>query len=410
MRPIRTTSAYAMVSVDEATTEILARTRRLDPETVDAITAEGRTLAEAVHSLEAVPAGARSAVDGYAVRASDAGERVLLQHEVVAGPEQTVEVRPGEAVRIMTGGPLPPGADAVVMVEDTEERQGRVILGREAAPGGNVHRAGQDVGDGQLVLGAGAVLGPAEIGLLATLGRSRVPVYRRPRVAVLATGDELVEPWEAPPPGCIRDSNRYALLAAVREAGAEPIWSGMARDDEAGLAARAAEALAGADVLITSGGVSMGTRDLIKPLLERLGTVHFGRVNFKPGKPLTFATIGDTLTFGLPGYPVSSLVTFEVLVRPALLKMQGRTQVGRPRVEVEVEHEIQPDPVRPEYQRAVVRWQRGRLVARTTGAQGSSRLLSMAGGNALLEIQPSERTVPAGCRVPALLTGELVGS
>ena len=154
----------------------------------------------------------------------------------------------------------------------------------------------------------------------------------------------------------------------------------------------------------------MGTRDLIKPLLERLGTVHFGRVNFKPGKPLTFATIGDTLTFGLPGYPVSSLVTFEVFVRPALLKMQGRTQVGRPRVEVEVEHEIQPDPVRPEYQLAVVRWQRGRLVARTTGAQGSSRLLSMAGANALLEIQPSERMVPAGCRVSALLTGELVGS
>ena len=410
MRPIRTSSPYAMVSVGEAHAAILARADPLAVEVVDVTTAEGRTLAEAIRSPESVPAGPRSAVDGYAVRAEDVGDRALLPDEVVAGPEQAIELRSGEAVRIMTGGPIPAGADAVVMVEDTEEVAGRVVIRRAPSRGGNVHRAGQDIGGGEVLLAAGTVLGPAEIGLLTTVGRVRVPVHRRPRVALLATGDELVEPWETPPPGCIRDSNRYALLAAVREAGAEPIWSGVARDDEDTLASRVREALAGADVLITSGGVSMGTRDLIKPLLEQLGTVHFGRVNFKPGKPLTFATIGGALAFGLPGYPVSSLVTFEVFVRPALLKMQGRLRVFRPRVEVEVEHDLQPDPVRPEYQRAAVRWHDGRLVARTTGAQGSSRLLSMVGANALLEIAPADRSLPAGQRVPALLTGELAGA
>jgi molybdopterin molybdotransferase len=396
-----------MVSVEEAIQTIVSRTPRLDAEVVDALVAEGRVLAESVRSTGPVPAGPRAAVDGYAVRAADEGERRLLPIEITAGLEGAVEVAAGEAVRIMTGSGVPRGADAVVMVEDTEERDGWVAIHHAVRGGANIHRAGQDIGPDQTILEAAAVLGPAEIGLLATAGRVRVSVYRRPRVAVLATGDELVEPWEEPPAGCIRDSNRYAILAAVREAGGEPVWNGVARDEEDQLATRVVEALGAADVLITSGGVSMGTRDLIKPLLEELGTVHFGRVNFKPGKPLTFATVGDKLVFGLPGYPVSSLVTFEVFVRPALLAMQGRSRVFRPRVEVEAEHELNPDPVRPEYQRAVVRWRSGRLVARTTGAQGSSRLLSMAGANALLELRPADHPLPAGQRVPALLTGEI---
>ncbi len=408
MRPMLTASPYDMVPVKDAIEAILALASPLESEVVDALSAEGRTLAETSRSTVAVPAGARSAVDGYAVRAADAGERALIRHEISAGREQAVQVGLGEAVRIMTGGGLPAGADAVVMVEDTEERDGRLVMHRDVPAGANVHRTGQDIAERQIVLEAGTTLGAAEIGLLATVGQVRVKVYRRPRVSVLATGDELVEPAEEPPPACIRDSNRYALLAAVREAGGDPAWSGVARDDEDELARHFEAALAPADVVITSGGVSMGTRDLIKPLLERLGTVHFGRVNFKPGKPLTFATVRDRLVFGLPGYPVSSLVTFEVFVRPALLKMQGRPRLHRPRVDVELEDELRPDPVRPEYQRAVVRWASGRLLARTTGAQGSSRLLSMAGANALLEIEAGGEPLSAGRRVPALLTAEIL--
>ncbi len=411
MRPIATSSPYAMVSVDEAIDAILARAEPLGTETVGALSADGRVLARDVRADGLLPETPRSAVDGYAVRAADRGDRALLPDEIVAGPERPVVVDAGQAVRIMTGAPIPSGADAVVMVEDTGEADGRVQIGREAEPGANVHRAGLDVEAAQVVVGAGTTLGPAEIGLLATIGHTDVLVYRRPRVAVLATGDELVEPTEEPPPGCIRDSNRYALMAAAREAGAEIVWHGVARDTEGDLEAKAREALALSDVLITSGGVSMGTRDLIKPLLEGLGTIHFGRVNFKPGKPLTFATVGATVgehvVFGLPGYPVSSLVTFEVFVRPALLKMAGRRDVQRPRVVVELEHDVRPDAARPEYHRVVVRWHEGRLVARTTGAQGSSRLLSMRGANALLVLEASDQVLPAGSRVPAMLTGEI---
>jgi molybdopterin molybdotransferase len=401
-----TASPYEMVSVDLACSTIVDLAPVLTTGQVSPWTAEGRVLAQDVRADGPVPAEPRSAVDGYAVRATDRGARRLLG-EITAGTAGTLAIGPGDAARIMTGGVVPDGADAVIMVEDTREEHGQVMLRHEPARGSNVHPIGTDLDGGQVVVTAGTVLGPAEIGLLATLGAAHVAVYRRPRVAVLATGDELVEPWETPPVGCIRDSNRYALIAAVRETGGEVVWHGVARDDEDQLANQVTQALGAADVLITSGGVSMGTRDLIKPLLETLGTIHFGRVNFKPGKPLTFASVGSKLVFGLPGYPVSSLVTFEVFVRPALLKMSGRRTIHRPRVEVEVEHEIRPDQVRPEYQRAVVHWQGGRLLARTTGSQGSSRLLSMQGANALLEIAPADHPLPAGQRVPALLTGPI---
>lgn len=408
MRPIRASSPYEMVSVEAAVGAILAHTPVLGTGNVAPWAADGRVLAAPVRARAPVPAERRAAMDGYAVRAADQGARQLVPLEVAAGPSAPPLLGPGQAVRIMTGGVVPAGADTVIMVEDAEERDGQVRFRREPPPGANIHPVGVDVAAGEVVLEAGTVLGPAEIGLLAAIGATDVAVYRRPKVAVLATGDELVEPWEEPPAGCVRDSNRYALLAAVREAGAEVVWHGVARDEDAHLEAQMRAALRVADVLVTSGGVSMGTRDLLKPLLETLGTIHFGRVNFKPGKPLTFATVGTKLVFGLPGYPVSALVTFEVFVRPALLKMGGRSRIMRPRVEVEVAHEIRPDHGRPEYQRAVVRWQGGRLVARTTGVQGPSRLLSMRGANALLEIAPADHPLPAGQRVPALLTGEIL--
>jgi molybdopterin molybdotransferase len=260
----------------------------------------------------------------------------------------------------------------------------------------------------QHVLNAGSRLGAPEVGLLATVGCTQVPVWRRPRVAVLATGDELVEPNQAPPPGSVRDSNRYALMAAAEEAGAQVVWHSHALDDEAVLEEAMRAGLEEADVLLTSGGVSMGTRDLIKPILDSMATIHFGRVSFKPGKPLTFATTGDgKLAFGLPGFPVSSLVTFEIFVRPALLKMGGAAQVQRMRVNVALEHEIRTDAVRPEYMRAVVRWKGNKFVARTTGLQSSSRLISIVGANALLELEPSGETLGEGTMVKALLLANL---
>ena len=397
-----------MITVQEALAAILERAHPPTPVEVDFRQAQGLVLASDVVSHEDVPPGARSAVDGYAVTAQPVPRTLRVVGELTAGHVSSEHVEPDSAMRIMTGGLLPPGAEAVVMVEDTRERDGLVEVEKPARPGENVHPPGQDLVRGQLVLRAGVRLGRAEIGILATVGQTRVPVYPRPRVAVLATGDELVEPDQEPPPGCLRDSNRFALMAAAREAGAEVVWHGHGRDERAALERLVREALDVADVLITSGGVSMGTRDLIKPLLADLGEVHFGRIAFKPGKPLTFVTIGRKLAFGLPGYPVSSLVTFEVFVRPALLKLQALGVVQRPRVTVELERDLRPDRIRLEYQRAVVRWQGDRLVAAPTGVQSSSRLMSMIGANAQLEIEPGEDTLHAGSRVPALLTGDLL--
>ena len=400
-------SRYALVSVDEARQIVLDRTPILASEEVALADAFGRVLADDVRSEEDIPPFAASRVDGYAVVAADESPTRGVLDEITAGRVGEVVVRPGFAARIMTGAPLPPGADAVVMVEDTSEAGDRVTIRSRVRAGDNIHGAGLDLAVGQSVLPAGACLGPPEIGLLATLGRVRLPVRRRPRVAVLATGDELVDAGDLPGAGGIRDANRPSLLAAVAEAGGVPLSLGIGRDSLAEQERLIRRGLSEADVLVTSGGVSVGSRDLIKPILERLGEVHVGRVAIKPGKPFTFATSGGKLAFGLPGFPVSTLVTFEVFVRPALRKMQGHLDVQRPRVEVVVEHEFRPSPDRTEYQRAVVRWESGRLVARTTGSQISSRLLSMTGSNALIVVEPGEKPLPKGTVVPAYLMGPL---
>src|SRR5918912_1744081 len=324
-------SAYPMAQVSEALETILAHAQPLGSETVDLTWARGRFLAEDVTADADLPGLPRSSVDGYAVIAGDDSAELEVLEEVTAGRLGSTHVRPGSAVRIMTGGSLPPGADAVVMVEEVEETDGRALLQHRPRRGENVHPPGMDLSRGQLVLARGTRIGPAEVGLLATIGCVDVPVYRRPRVAVLATGDELVEPHQTPPPGSVRDSNRYALMCAAEEAGADIAWQAHARDDEDALERAMRQGLHAADVLLTSGGVSMGTRDLIKPLLDKLATIQFGRVSFKPG------------------FPVSSLVTFEVFVRPALLKLGGAQRVLRPRVEAALAHEIRPDPLRVEY-------------------------------------------------------------
>ncbi|HEX5417452.1 MAG TPA: gephyrin-like molybdotransferase Glp [Chloroflexota bacterium] len=397
-----------MVSVEEAIAIVLEHTPALPAEEISLDEALGRVLAEDIVARDDMPPFAASAVDGYAVIAADGDRPRRVISEIIAGRADLPPLEPGLTARIMTGAPLPAGADAVLMVEETAEQDGVMTTRVAPPPGNNVHARGQDVSTGQLVLAAGTVLGAPEVGLLATVGRARFSVFRRPVVAVLSTGDELIEPDQPLRPGAIRDSNRHTLLASIREAGGVPVSLGSVRDDEATQEAMIREGLRRADVVLTSGGVSVGSRDLIKPILRRIGTIHFGRVSFKPGKPTTFATVGEQLVFGLPGFPVSSLVSFEVFVRPALRKLQGYPRLHRTVIPVTLGHAITPSPDRPEYQRATVRWEGGALVARSTGAQRSSRLLSLVGANALLRIPPGTRPIAVGDQADALLTGEIV--
>ncbi|NTU79884.1 MAG: molybdopterin molybdotransferase MoeA [Chloroflexales bacterium] len=408
MSEMRRESPYPMVAIEEAQRLIMAHVAPLGIEEVDALLADGRVLAETLRASGPVPDVAKSAMDGYALRAGDGLAERRVVAELTAGGAPGLLIGPGMAARIMTGSPLPEGADAMIPVEQTEERDGVLRIAREIRPGDYVHTVGQDVAAGAAVLEQGAVIGVPEVGLLATLGLARARASRRPRVAVLATGDEVYEPGAARPPGAVYDSNRYALLAAVREAGCEALDLGIVRDSREEQRAAILDGLARGDVLITSGGVSMGTRDLIKPIFAQLGSIHFGRVAFKPGKPTTFATIGGKLAFGLPGYPVSSLVSFEIFVRPALRALQGDARPWRPRARVALAAPIHPSPDRPELQRVTVSLDGGRLVARTTGAQGSSRLLSLLGANGLLLVPPSPEVYPAGSELEAILTGPIL--
>ncbi|MCC6629055.1 MAG: molybdopterin molybdotransferase MoeA [Chloroflexi bacterium] len=395
--------ANRLVPPDEALAVILARTPRLETERVALAAAAERVLAADVVADEDMPPFAAATMDGFAVVSADEEPRRRVVGEQLAGYVAGLTVAPGQAARITTGSPLPPGADAVIQVELIDEQDGHVRLRQPVRAGANIRSVAADVRRGDRVLTAGQVLGPAEVGLLAGLGRTEVAVVRRPRVAVLATGDELVDPGVPPGPGQIRDSNRFSLAVAVARARAEVTMLARVRDVAADLRQAMEAALATADVLVTSGGVSMGKLDLVKELIETLGEVHLRRLFMKPGKPFHFATAGDRLLFGLPGNPVSSLVAFELLVRPALLTMQGVTRWQRLRVPVALSHDIAGAEDRIEFQRAVVAPISGRLEARTTGAQHSARLASLVGANALLVLPPRSAPYRAGEQVDAIL-------
>jgi molybdenum cofactor synthesis domain-containing protein len=303
---------------------------------------------------------------------------------------------------------VPAGATAVVPVEATEIADEHVIVHQERVDRGeNIRPVGVDLARGAVVLKRGSLLGPAEMGLLAGLGVDPVGVVRRPRVSVLSTGNELVEPDETPGPGQIRDANRFSLIAALQEAGADVIWAGRGADDAAALRSSMIDRIAESDVVITSGGVSMGDLDLIKPLLAELADVHFRRVFMKPGKPFNFATSGDTLIFSLPGNPVSALVGFEFFIRPALRSMLGAAEIDRPRARVRLDQSVRSSD-RIEFQRAIVRVDPGgQLKAATTGPQASSRLASLVGANALIVVPPGSEFMGEGSRVEAILVGPL---
>jgi len=415
-------SNYSLVSVDDALAIVLAQAAPLVPVATPLANALGRVLATPVAAREPLPPFRASVKDGYAVVAADGPGDFPVVGEATAGRVPGFAVQGGTVAYITTGAPLPVGADAVVMVEETERldaRAGKPYVRVRIAvhTGADVRPVGYDVAAGDVVLPAGALLGAAELGLLATVGATTVQVYPRPRVAVLSSGDELVEPGTLPGPGQIRDSNRALLIAAVTAAGGDVIDLGIAGDSQAELAERVHFGLQRAEVLLTSGGVSMGNLDFIKPLLERAGTVHFGRLRMKPGKPCTFATVDvggkRRLVFGLPGNPVSSAVTFYLLGVPAIRRLSGWTDPTLRRVQAHLGQALVLDPYRPEYHRASLRWDRdlnggaGGFLAISTGNQASSRLLSMRSVNALLELPQSAGVLPAGAIVTALLIGDL---
>jgi molybdopterin molybdotransferase len=354
-------------------------------------------------------------MDGFAVQAdgvrgASADSPVVLDvvGSVAAGGMPNAKVTPGTAVRIMTGAPVPEGADAVVPFEDTDEaehkasRPGRNAIGirAEVASGENVRPAGQDIKHGERVLQSGTVLGAAEIGVLASLGYSGVKVVRRPLVAVLATGDELIEPGQEPVPGKIYDSNSYSLVSAVSGAGGLPLMLGIARDDLESLNDKLEQA-AGADMLITSAGVSKGDYDMVKDVLSSRGQIEFWSVRMRPAKPLAFGTIRggagrQVPHLGLPGNPVSALVAFEKFGRPAIFKMLGRGESRRPTIEAVLQDPIYNADGRRVYARAIVTKRNGTYFARLTGDQGSNLLTSMALANGLAICPEDIRKKEAG--------------
>eukprot|EP00884_Botryococcus_braunii_P007016 jgi/Botrbrau1/16315/Bobra.0066s0083.1 len=426
--PATPSALYQTKSISEAAEIIFGQVTPLSPVSLPMSEARGFVLAEDVLAPEPLPPFPASIKDGYAVLSSDGPGEYDVAFEVFAGTKQQ-RLQAGTVAYIGTGGPLPLGADAVVQIENTERlppgpsgtKRVRIVKAAKG-PGDDVRAVGSDISAGEVVLRKGDLIAPAEIGILATVGATTVQVYQRAHVGVLSTGDEVVEPSvRTLGPGQIRDANRAMLIAAAATAGNRVTDLGIARDSPGAVGAcfeRAVED--GVDVLITSGGVSMGDKDVIKPLLERKGTVHFGKVWMKPGKPLTFATLDlpggrRMYVFGLPGNPVSSIVTFNVFVLPALRKMAGWKEPELRRVATRINRDIACDE-RPEYHRATLRWStanqygegEGEFLAESTGGQISSRLLSMRSANALLEI-PSDagRVLPAGMRVSALLIADL---
>lgn len=393
---------YPLIDFDEAWRRIAAVISPLPPILQPITDLLGYVLAEEVVAPEDIPSFPTAAVDGYAVIAADTALQRHVIAEQVAGRPQLVRVESGTAVRIMTGAPLPPGADAVIRVEESEEKDEMVRFFSPAASGEGVRPVGQDLTAGAVILQPGEVLGPAEIGLLAIIGHTSVRVYPRPRVAVITTGSELVPPEQVPTHGELRDSNSYVLLAAVAAAGGRPVHLGIIPDRMAAQRAAILDGVSRADIVLCSGGVSIGRHDFVKPLLEELGHVLFGRVAIKPGKPFTFATVNNVPVFGLPGFPVSSFVTFENFIRPALRVMAGHCRLWRPTCIVHLRHALRHAPDRTEFQRAIITEQDGLYWAETTGTQVSGRLKSLVGANALLRIPAGEADLGPGTEVTAI--------
>ncbi len=405
-----------MISMDEAIRVVLQHTSAIDGTYVDLMDALGCTLREDVRSDIDMPPFDKATMDGYAVVGEDVADArqenpAVLEviEEIPAGSVPGKVVSNGQASRIMTGAPMPDGADTVVMVEDTvAERDGlgvRVLAVTEE--GRNVVPLGEDVRCNQIVLEAGTLIRPPEIGILATVGVVSVPVYRRPIVGVVATGSEIVEPGNHPAAGQIRNSNGYSMMAQALRSGAETRYLGIVEDDEAALNAVISRGLEECDVVLLSGGVSAGIYDLVQGAMRDCGVeIFFDRIRMKPGKPLTFGARGKKLVFGLPGNPVSAVVGLELLVRPAVRKMQSMSEVHRPMVRGKLAQGFRQSPGRKQFVPARSDEVNGCWESRWVGHHGSADLFSLSRANSLFVVEAEVEALDAGAEVDIVLLEE----
>jgi molybdopterin molybdotransferase len=389
-----------MISVRDGQDHILSRVAGpVAPELVPVTRALGRVLAEDFQAPFDVPPADNSAVDGYAVGSGDippSGTRLLtVIADLAAGSVFDGTLASGQALRIMTGAPMPAGADTVYPQENVERVDDRLRIG-PLAKGVNVRMRGEDVTAGAIVVEAGTVLRPQEIGLVTSLGAWQVAVRRRPRVAVMSTGDEVAEPGTPRRPGQIYDANRFTLRGAVEHCGGEVIDLGIVPDERDTLRAQLREAATGADIVLTSGGVSVGVYDLVKAVLAEIGTIDFWQVAMQPGRPLAVGSIGDAAFFGLPGNPVASLLSFMLFVRPVLYKLGGRRTLFPDSWQARALQPMTKKAGRTEYKRGVLRFRDGNWEVRTTGPQGSGILFSMVAGNCLIVLDEARGDVAAG--------------
>jgi molybdopterin molybdotransferase len=394
-----------VIPLEEARNVILATVPRLETVAVPLSEALGLVTVEELAATEPIPPFANTGVDGFAVLAADtagataeAPVRLRIVGELPAGQAPTVPVGTGEAIRIMTGAPVPDGADAIVMVEDTSADGDVVAVRKAARPGDHIRLAGGDLAVGDPAIAAGSVLGPAHLGVVASLGHPAVNVVRRPRVAVMSTGDELVQPGEPLSIGQIRDSNRPMLMGLVAQTGCEFVDFGVGVDDEAVITERLEKAAATCDAMVTSGGVSMGDYDIIKAVLSRIADMNWWQIAIRPAKPLAFGMISGVPVFGLPGNPVSSHVSFELFARPALLQMMGHPKRFRPVTPAVAAHDMRRrSDGKLHLNRVTLRVDEssGRLVASDAGVQASNVLSAMATSDGLA-LLPDGEGVTAG--------------
>ena len=410
MLATKSASGTEMLGVVEAREIILSAVRKRPAKAVPLMEALDCVLARDIASPINLPLWDNSAVDGYAVHSFDVADanenspiHLRVAATVPAGTAAGAHLEPQTCARIFTGAPIPEGADAVVMQEDTHQHhEGYIAVEESVESGENIRRAGDDVGKDEIVLRSGGLLGPAQLGLAAAIGLAQLAVYPRPRVGVLVTGAEIIEPGRALRAGLIYDANSYSLSALVKQAGCEPVELGIADDTREDLHEKIDYGLSECDAVITVGGVSVGEYDLVKDVLADLGCEQkFWKIAMRPGKPFVFGTRGDKLAFGLPGNPVSAAVTFLILVRPALLKMRGLAEIDLPTVTAEAAEDFVNGGDRVHYMRASLQRDGEKWLAKPMPRQGSHVISSLVGANCLVEV-PEETTIPQGHPVRAI--------
>jgi len=393
-----------MLNIEEAQQIILRHIAPLSTEELPLLQGLGRVASEDVYTPWDIPATDNSAMDGYAFSfAAVQGNSLFVSGNIPAGKERTTPVVAGEAVRIMTGAPIPRGCDTVVPIENVETIGDTIRLVGDARPGSHIRKRGEDIRAGQRAIAANSLLRPQEIGMLASLGKTSVRVYRRPKVGVLATGDELLEIDSPPAPGKIINSNSYSIAAQVVESGGDPVILGIAEDEVERTCDRIREGIRG-DLLVTTGGVSVGDRDCVKEAIVALGgEIKFWKVHMKPGKPVAFAILEGKPVFALPGNPAAAMISFEVFVRPALLKMTGHMRIFRPTVTAALTEPIANKGDRPHLIRVRVEARQDGYVASATGNQSSARLSSLTAANGFIKIPPGTTLASGESVVVSLL-------